>query len=185
MTQEQRERATAHVESLRTRAREFKEQLTATKRDMRRAGRTLKTYEARQRFEFAALTSVMASSLLACWELPVAHLLHVASSTSFSFRFHSHADRSEQLLATNKPPEERLQAQQPQQQQPQPQQQQILQPPPPQAASTLAHISDDALLRKLEALEDTVRCASGIGHKYGSTLRCALDHRAGSSLCNI
>ena len=47
--QEQRERATAHVDSLRTRAREFKEQLTATKRDMRRAGRTLKTYEVRQR----------------------------------------------------------------------------------------------------------------------------------------
>ena len=43
--QEQRECATAHVESLRTQARELKEQLTATKRDMRRAARTLKTYE--------------------------------------------------------------------------------------------------------------------------------------------
>ena len=43
--QEQREHATALVESLRTQAREFKEQLTATKRDMRRAARTLKTYE--------------------------------------------------------------------------------------------------------------------------------------------
>jgi len=92
VTQEQRERATAHVDSLRTRAREFKEQLTATKRDMRRAGRTLKTYEARQRFELSTLSVVMASSLVACCMLLVeacsphhsvshlAHLSHFASN---------------------------------------------------------------------------------------------------------
>ena len=69
-----------------------------------------------------------------------------------------------QLLATNKPPEERPQpqpAQQPQQQlqqpQPQPQPQQMPPPPPLQIISAQANVSDDALLRKLEALEDTVR----------------------------
>ena len=55
--QDQRERATANVESLRTRARDFKEQLTATKRDMRRAARTLKTYEARQRVSMLMTSS--------------------------------------------------------------------------------------------------------------------------------